>query len=55
MSWVRIPPRAALLFFLEKRAVLGVVDFFVVPLPESFHMHCTLMRSGGQGHACFFA
>ena len=26
-----IPPRAAL-FFGKKRAVLGVVDFFVVPL-----------------------
>ena len=31
--WVRIPPRAALYFSLKKRAVLGVVDLFVVPLP----------------------
>ena len=27
VSWVRIPPRAAL-FSLDKRAVLGVVDLF---------------------------
>ena len=30
--------------FLEKKAVLGVVDLFVVPLPfyipRSFHMQC---------------
>ena len=31
VSWVRIPPRAALLFLLKKRAVLGVVDLFVCP------------------------
>ena len=30
MSWVQIPPRAAL---WKKIAVLGVVDLFVVPLP----------------------
>ena len=33
MSWVRIPHRAALLFSLQKRAVLGVVDLFVLPFP----------------------
>ena len=32
VPWVRIS-RAALLFSLEKRALLGVVDLFVVPLP----------------------
>ena len=34
VSWVQIPPpRAARYFSLEKRAVLGVVDLFAVPLP----------------------
>ena len=31
VSWVRIPPKAALLFSLEERAVLGVVDLFALP------------------------
>ena len=42
MSWVRIPPRAALFFLsLEKGVVLGGIESFALPLPcycVEFHM-----------------
>ena len=34
VSWVQIPPKAALPFSSKERVVLGVVDLFALPLPS---------------------